>query len=359
LPFFTEFYGNPSNGYHRLGRVAAQAVDDARVSVAEMIGAQAREIIFTAGATESNNLVIFGLTGSSKGSGRKRIVTSVVEHKSILQPCKKLTDQGFEVVFLPVDAGGKIRLDEAKKQINQDTLLVTIQIANNEIGTLQPVKELAELAHAAGAIIHCDAAQAVGKIPVSVEELNFDLCSLSGHKIYGPKGVGALFVGRHLDSHSLQPQVMGGGQESGMRSGTTNVPGIVGFGEASRIVLEVLGEESARLQQMRDRLETELLGASTGVSINGREHSRLPNTSSVTFKGVDADALIFNLPSIMIGTGSACSSGAVSPSHVLEAIGLTREAAYSTVRISLGRNTTEDDVVTAVEELIGAYQKIA
>ena len=359
LPYFSGIYGNPSNGLHRQGRLAAKAVDDAREQVARLIGVTSKEIFFTAGATESNNLAIFGMAGSVLAQTRKRIVTCSVEHKAVLAPCKKQAQAGFEIVVLTVDQGGRVLLNAARDAITEDTLLVSIQIANNEIGTLQPIREISELVHAAGAVLHCDAAQAVGKLPVDMQDLGIDLCSISAHKLYGPKGVGALYINRSLRSSSLEPIILGGGQENGVRSGTTNVSGIVGFGEACRISNDALPEEALRICALRDQLEDGLSGNIPNLIINGKSSERLPNTSSLTFPGLDADAIILNLETVMIGTGSACSSGAIEPSHVLHAIGLSRPDAFSTVRISCGRYTDAIEIQIACEELKAAYNKVA
>jgi cysteine desulfurase len=357
LPYFTEIFGNPSNGLHRQGRLAAKAVDEAREQIASLIGVTPREIVFTAGATESNNLAILGLARSIFGKSRKRIVTNSVEHKSVLGPCQKLVEIGFELVVLPVDEGGRVDLDAARVAINEDTLLVSVQAANNEIGTLQPIRELSEFAHEKGAIVHCDAAQIVGKIEVDVQNLGIDLFSISAHKLYGPKGVGALFIGNRIKAFSIEPLLYGGGQESGIRSGTTNVPAVVGFGEACHIAQELLPQEANRISFLRDLLEANLKTNIPNLKINGQTTNRLPNTSSLTFPNIDADALILNLESVMIGTGSACSSGAFEPSHVLTAIGLSREEAYSTVRVSLGRFTDEVSIGKAIEDIYKSWTR--
>jgi len=353
LPYFSEIYGNPANGLHRQGRLAAKGVDEAREQVAELIGARPNEIVFTSGATESDNLAILGIARVNRGGNRRRIVTSVIEHKAVLLACKKLEEEGFDIVFLPVDTEGRVLLDVAREAINENTLLVSIQGANNEIGTIQPVTDLAGLTHKNGAIFHCDAAQTAGKIPVNVDEQDIDLLSLSGHKLYGPKGIGALFIRGGSSAFPIEPIWYGGGQENGLRSGTTNVPGAVGFGEACKICRAELLIESSRIGGLRDRLETRLLSQLPSLKVNGSKADRLPNTSSLTFPGIDADALILNAPQIMMGTGSACTSGAVEPSHVLTAIGSSRSDASSTIRISLGRFTDESSIekaVTAIEQ---------
>jgi cysteine desulfurase len=351
FPFFGETYGNPSNGLHIQGRKSAKAVDDAREQVARLIGARSSEVVFTSGATESNNLAILGIAHMRQNGKRKRIVTCVVEHKAVLLPCKKLKENGFDVVFLPVDKNGKVSIDEARKAINDETLLVSIQGANNEVGTLQPIKELAEIAHQYGALFHCDAAQAVGKVPVNVDDLGVDLLSMSAHKLYGPKGVGALYVRGGSNSIPMEPIWYGGGQENGLRSGTTNVPGIVGFGEACSISSSELADEFTRIKEMRDQIESQLASQILSMRINGHDAERLPNTSSLTFPNIDADALILNAPEIMMGTGSACTSGAIEPSHVLTAMGIGRDNASSTIRISLGRFNMKNEIPIIVKAI--------
>jgi len=357
LPYFNEIYGNPSNGYHRQGRLAAKAIDVAREQVANLIGAQPYEIIFTGGATESNNLAILGTARIHSKGQRKGIVTSRIEHKAVINPCKKLSSEGFNAVFIAVDSNGQVNLDEAKKEIDNSTLLVSIHLANNEIGTIQPVKEIANLAHQKGAIVHCDAAQAVGKIPVNVEELGVDLLSLSAHKFYGPKGIGALYIRGGTKLFPLEPLVYGGGQEKDVRSGTSNVPGIVGLGEAASICRSALVEEARHILGLRNMLEERLKTGIPDLLINGQKGNRLPNTSSLTFPAIEADALLLNLPEVMLGTGSACTSGAMEPSHVLEAIGVPRERANSTIRVSLGRFTTSEQTMDAVGFVLREYRK--
>jgi cysteine desulfurase len=359
MPYFSEVYGNPANGLHRQGRLAARAVDDAREKVALLIGAREKEIVFTSSATESDNLAILGVARINRNGKRKRIVTSSIEHKAVLQACKKLKEEGFDVVLLPVDSEGRVLIDAAREVIDENTLLVSIHGANNEIGTIQPIAQLAELAHQMGGLFHCDAAQAIGKIPVNVNGWDVDLLSMSAHKLYGPKGIGALFVRGGTHAIPLEPIWYGGGQENGLRSGTSNVPGIVGFGEAAHICTNELPDENIRIGKMRDTLEIDLRSAISSLKINGVDADRLPNTSSLTFPSIDADALILNAPQIMIGTGSACTSGAVEPSHVLTAIGLDRNYASSTIRISLGKNTTSQDLKQSITSLYTAWNTLA
>jgi len=324
-----------------------------------LINARLGEILFTAGATESNNLAILGLARMAHAGKRKHIVTSAVEHKAVLLPCKNLREAGFEVTSLPVDCYGRVSIAAAKEAISEQTLLVSIQMANNEIGTLQPIKEIAEIAHAQGALVHSDAAQAVGKIVVDVDLLDVDLLSVSAHKLYGPKGIGCLYIRGGVRSIPLEPLLYGGGQESDVRAGTSNVPAIVGFGEACQLAGEAIVTEVQQLTILRDLFEKELMQAVPNLKINGRGVKRLSNTSSLVFSGIDADALLINLPNIMMGTGSACTSGAIEPSHVLTALGLTRREAASTVRASLGRFTTTDEISIAVTCISQALQYLA
>lgn len=358
-PYFEEIYGNPSNGLHLQGRLAARAIERARAQVAASIGAQPDEIVFTGGATESNNLAILGLARlvSTRFPRRNRIITSAVEHKSVLLPCRKLAERGCEVIVLPVDRYGQVSLDALRPVLDERVFLVSVQAANNEVGTLQPTVEIGMLAHAAGAFFHCDAAQGVGKIPVDVLKWKVDLLSLSAHKLYGPKGIGALYVRGGPSAIPLEPLVLGGGQESGMRSGTSNVPAIVGFGEACGICQEVLKSEPLALQDLRDCLEHGLVSA-LGAGVNGHPLRRLPNTTSLTFPGMEVDALLLSMPEVMMSTGSACNTGALEPSHVLQAIGLSRDLAESTVRASLGRFTTENQIELAIQKTVDAYSRL-
>lgn len=357
LPYFSETFGNPSSVVHLASRQAAEAVERARAQVAQLIGARPGEIIFTSGATESNNLAIFGLARGGTAH-RKRIVTTAIEHKAVLGPCQELQRQGFEVIQLPVNREGLVDLNAARSAITDETLLVSIQAANNEIGTIQPVAEIARLAHEQGAWMHADAAQAVGKILVDVEAWEVDLLSLSAHKLYGPKGVGALFVSGGAAALPLKPLMIGGGQERELRPGTLNVPGIVGLGEACALCMHQLDDESRLVADLRNQLERRLLRTIPGSSRNGATQERLPGNSSLTFPGVDAEALIANVPELALSTGSACTSGALEPSHVLLAIGLSREAAYRTIRIGLGRFTTQADVDEATNTIMSTYHRL-
>ena len=355
LPYFSEIYGNPANGYHIQGRTAAKAVDKARGQIAQLIGAQPYEIIFTGGATESNNLAIFGISRFTKNSFRNRLVTSKIEHKAVLYPCKVLKEDNKDVVFISVSSAGEINLQEMLGSITEKTFLVSVHLANNEIGTIQPIHEIAEHAHSVGALVHTDAAQAVGKIPVNVDDLGVDLLSMSAHKLYGPKGIGALYIRGGIKAIPFVPMFYGGGQELGLRPGTSNVPSIVGFGEAAQLCAHNLGVEINRIQRLRDEFEESLISQIPGLVINGKNTNRLPNTSSLTFPDVDADALLLNLSDVMLGTGSACNSGTLEPSHVLQAIGVSREAAQRTIRASFGRFNSEEQVQIAINSIAQSY----
>ncbi len=358
LPYFSECYGNPSSALSHAGRAAATAVDAARERVARLVGALPNEIVFTGSASESNNLAIQGTARRHSGP-RTKIATTPIEHKSVLRPIQELVHQGFELTLLPVDHRGVVDQDRASELIDSSTLLVSVQAANNEIGTLQSIRAFSALAHSKGALMHCDAAQAVGKIPIDVRDLSLDFLSLSAHKMYGPKGVGALFVRQGTRNDRLQPIVLGGGQELGFRAGTENVPGVVGFGEACRICYSEMDEESSRISQLRDLLEMQLRAAIPDVNINGNQTGRLPGNSSLTFPGIDAEALILNVPQLALSMGSACNSGALEPSYVLTAIGLIRDLAFSTIRVGIGRFTTQAEVLEAVRCIALAYRRLA
>lgn len=354
LPFFSDSFGNAASP-HEFGTDASAAVEKARDQVASAIGADASEIIFTSGATEANNLALLGLTrGNSK---RKGIVSTSIEHKSVLEPLARLLDLGIEVYYLPVNRHGVVNPTDAEKIINEDTAVVTVQGANNEIGTLQPVTEIARIAHKKGALVHCDAVQLLGKVPVSVGDLHADLASFSAHKAYGPKGIGCLFLNRHA-RRTISPLIHGGSQESGLRPGTVNVPAIVGFGVACDLVKQKVGSDAKRLAEMRDLLESILTEKLSGVSLNGKEVSRLPGTTNISVPGVSAGVLISQVRGVCFSDGSACTSGAVSPSHVLLALELSREMARNTVRLSLGRYNTIDEVEIAAEKLVETIQKL-
>jgi len=351
LPFFSVRFGNSANEIHQMGRDAKRAVDAARGHVAHLIGAQTEEVVFTSSATESNNLAILGLADASRQRGRLKVAYSAVEHKSVLGPCRALASSGFEAAVLPVDSVGRVDAGMYRSAMDDRTLLVAVQAANNEIGTVQDVALLCDLAHETGAAFHCDAAQAAGKVPINVDAWGVDFLSLSAHKMYGPKGVAALFVRGGLAHSVLKPLMYGGDQESTLRPGTLNVPLIVGFGEACRIAAAEIEDDAVRVAQIRDWFEEQLLSAIPFAKLNGDHNSRLPNNSSVTIPGYDAESLIMSMPEIALSTGSACNSGAQEPSHVLRAIGLSHDVAQSTLRIGLGRTTTQAELSKVVISL--------
>ncbi len=349
LQFFSERFGNASSRTHAFGWSAAQAVDDARESVAALLHAEPQEIIFTSGSTEAINLGIKGAFAANKAR-KRHIITVETEHKAVLDTCRALENEGAEVTVLPVDPMGLLDPAVLEKNIRPDTLLVAVMLANNETGTIQPVRALADIAHVHNAFLFSDTTQAFGKINVDVNELGIDLCCVSAHKLYGPKGIGALYVRRKNPRVTLVPQVHGGGHERGLRSGTLNVPGIAGLGKAAALAAAEWWEDAGRLSILRTKFEQKLTELD-GVFINGSIRDRLPNTSSISIAGIKADQLITRLPRIAIATGSACTSALPEPSHVLRAMGLSDELAYGSIRISLGRMSQEEEVMKAAEEI--------
>ncbi|HET7616983.1 MAG TPA: aminotransferase class V-fold PLP-dependent enzyme [Vicinamibacterales bacterium] len=350
LPYFTEQFGNPASRQHAWGWEADKAVDRARRQIAQLINASPPEIVFTSGASESNNLALKGAVARLHARGR-RIVTVATEHKSVLDACRHLESDGFEVHRLGVGPDGLVDLDAVRQAVTPGTILVSVMAANNEIGTLQPLAEIGAIAHERGALFHSDAAQGAGKIPIDVQAMQIDLLSLTGHKLYGPKGCGALFVRRKDPRVEIAPQIDGGGQEAGIRSGTLNVPGIVGLGRAVEICREEMPGESARLAALRDRLLDGLRARAGDVRVNGTLERRLPHNLHVTFDHVQGEALLMALGDLAVSTGSACSSGSQAPSHVLQAIGATGPAAGASIRFGLGRGTTESEVDFAIERV--------
>jgi cysteine desulfurase len=345
LPYFTEKFGNAASRGHSFGWDAEKAVDLARLHIADLAGAKPRDLVFTSGATESNNLAI-------KGSAAAHIVTMATEHKSVLESAKRL---GCRVTVLPPRPDGLLDLDRLRDAIGSEPTLVSVMYANNEIGTVQPMSEIGAICRQRGALLHSDAAQAFGKVPIDVESDGIDLLSITGHKMYGPKGIGALYVRRR--KARLQPLIDGGGHEGGMRSGTLNVPGIVGFGEAAAIASREMADESARLSGLRERL-LRTLSAEAEVKVNGTMNARLPGNLNVSIEGVKSDAVLLAVPEIALSTGSACTSASVEPSHVLRAIGLSTEAALSSLRFGLGRFTTEEDVDWAAGRIAEAVRRL-
>lgn len=355
LPYFTERFGNAASRQHAYGWEAQTAVDTARAQVAALIGASAGEIVFTSGASESNNLAIKGAACSLRDKG-DHLITAATEHKSVLDTFNKLESEGWQVTVLGVDRDGFVDLDELRRAITDKTVLVSIMAANNEIGTMQPLAEIGAITSERGVLLHTDAAQAAGKIPIDVTAMNIDLLSLTGHKCYGPKGAGALFVRRRKPRIELTCQIHGGGHENGFRSGTLNVPGIVGLGAAADICRTCLGEESARLGALRDRLLDALRRDLDGVHVNGPLGARrLPHNLHVSFDGIEGERLVMAIGDLAVSTASACSSGSEKPSHVLEAIG---QHASASIRCGLGRMTTEEEVDTAAARLVKVVRSL-
>ena len=356
LPWFTEHYGNPHSVEHVMGTEAEAAVEDARGRVAALIGVDAKELVFTSGATESNNIAIKGAARHALRSGneRRRIVTVATEHKCVLESVADLTEEGFEPVFLPVRPDGLLDSDALREALTVPTLLVSIMAVNNEIGVVQDIPTLAAIAKQAGALFHTDVAQATGKIPLDLTGWKVDLASISGHKIYGPKGVGALYV-RRRPRVRLAPLFSGGGQERGLRSGTLPTPLIVGFGEACRLAESEMAEEARRLTALRERLLGRLHTDIPELQVNGSEQARIPGNLNLTFPRAMAADLMARVPDLCVSTGSACSSAAIEPSYVLRAIGLADEAAARTLRIGMGRFTSAADIDYAAAALAAAH----
>jgi cysteine desulfurase len=357
IPFFTQKFGNAASRNHSFGWEAEQAVENAREQIAKLIGATAKEIIFTSGATESNNLAIKGIAEMYKERGN-HIITQVTEHKAVLDTCKRLEKYGYRITYLPVKADGLIDIEDLKRAMDDKTILVSIMFANNEIGVIQPIAEIGKLCHEKGVIFHTDAVQAVGKIPVDVNSMNIDVLSLSGHKIYGPKGVGALYVRRRNPRVQISAQIDGGGHERGMRSGTLNVPGIVGLGKACEIAGQEMAEEAARLIEMRDHLRRKLESALDYVEINGNMEHHLPGNLNASFVYVEGESLLMGINDVAVSSGSACTSATLEPSYVLKALGLGDDVAHSSIRFGLGRFNTMAEVDYVGDKVISIVSKL-
>jgi cysteine desulfurase len=356
LPFFGEKFGNAASRSHSFGWEAEKAVDLARKRVAALAGAAPREIVFTSGATESDNLAIKGAAEAYRSKGA-HIVTMATEHRAVLDAVRRLSGDGVQSTVLPPNPDGLLDLDLLREAIRPDTVLVSVMYANNEIGVIQPVREIAAVCREKGVLFHCDAVQAFGKLPIDATEAGIDLMSMSAHKMCGPKGVGALYVRRRNPRVDLRPQMDGGGHEYGLRSGTLNVPGIVGFGEACAICAVEMDEESARVGALRDRLRAALESIG-GVRVNGSMEHRLPGNLNVSFAGVDAEALLMSVPGVALSTGSACTSATIEPSHVLRALGTGDGVAHSSVRFGLGRFTTEEEIDYAAARIAESVRKL-
>ena len=357
LPYFTEHFGNSASRNHSFGWAAEEAVETARKQVADLIGANPKEIIFTSGATESNNLAIKGVAEMYREKGN-HIITCVTEHKAVIDTCKKLEKQGARVTYLPVQKDGRISLDDLRAAITDKTILISIMTANNEIGVLQPIAEIGAIAKEKGILFHTDGVQAVGKIPVDVNALKVDLLSLSAHKMYGPKGVGALYVRRRNPRVLLAEQISGGGHERGMRSGTLNVPGIVGLGKAAAICQAEMATESPRLSKLRDKLNDKFHKSLDEIYINGSMEHRLPHNLNISFAYVEGESLLMGINDVAVSSGSACTSASLEPSYVLKALGAGDDLAHSSIRFGLGRWTTDEEVDYVVDKLTNVVRRL-
>lgn len=356
IPFFTEKFGNPHSRNHAYGWEAEEAVDQARTQVASLINADPREIVFTSGATESNNLAIKGVA-QFYGDRKTHIITCVTEHKCVLEACRALEQKGFKVTYLPVKKDGRIDCDELAAAITDETLLVSIMAVNNEIGVIQPVGEIGALCRARGVFFHTDAAQAVGKVPIDVNAMNIDLLSVSGHKIYGPKGIGALFV-RRKPRVRLVASIHGGGQERGMRSGTLSPALCVGLGTACALAQAEMLTEVQRLKGFQTRLLTTLLSELPSIEVNGSLLHRIPGNVNISFAGVEGEGLMMGIKNLCVSSGSACTSESLEPSYVLRALGVTEDMAHTSLRIGFGRFTTEAEINAAAGQIIAAVRKL-
>ena len=357
LPYLSEQYGNAASRQHVFGQRAEEAVGRAREQVADLIGAEARTIVFTSGATESNNLALKGVAAAYRKKG-DHLISVATEHNAVLDPLRRLERDGFRVTILPVDRFGRVTAEQVEAAITERTVLVSVMAANNEIGTLQPIREIGRLCKRRGVLFHSDAAQAAGKIPLDVEEMGIDLLSLSAHKMYGPKGVGALYVRRREPHVRLEPQIDGGGHERGLRSGTLPVPFIVGFGAACELCRQEMAEEAERLRGLRERLRAGIQGQLEDTVLHGCPTERLPGNLSLGFAFIDSGALMTMMRDVAVSSGSACTSASVEPSHVLRAIGVADELSHGSIRYGLGRFTTPDEVDYAVEETVRAVQHL-
>lgn len=356
LPYFTEKFGNPHSRNHVYGWEAEEAVEKAREQVAALIGADAKEVIFTSGATESNNLAIKGVAHFYKGK-KNHIITVVTEHKCVLDTCRHLEQEGFEVTYLPVQKSGLVDLEELAAAITDKTVLVSVMAVNNEIGVIQPLKEIGELCRSRGVFFHTDAAQAAGKIPLDVNAMKIDLMSISGHKLYGPKGIGVLYV-RRKPRVRLQALINGGGQERGMRSGTLPTPLCVGLGEACAIAQKEMGKENERLKGLQERLLKGLQERLPEIFVNGDLDNRIPGNLNISFAFVEGEGLMMGIKDLSVSSGSACTSASLEPSYVLRALGLEDELAHTSLRLGIGRFTTEQEIDYAIDHIAEAVTKL-
>jgi cysteine desulfurase len=357
LPYFSDKFGNAASRNHVFGWVAEEAVENARGQIARLINATPKEIVFTSGATESTNLAIKGAAEMYREKGN-HIITQVTEHKATLDTCKRLEKYGYEVTYLPVERDGRINLDDLRRAITPKTILISIMYANNEIGVIQPIAEIGRLAKEKGVLLHVDAVQAVGKIPVDVQKDGIDLMSISGHKIYGPKGVGALYVRRKNPRVQLSAIIDGGGHERGMRSGTLNVPGIVGFGKACELCQNEMAEESARLRGLRDKLTHSIMSRLDETYINGSMEHRLPHNINISFAYVEGESLLMGINDVAVSSGSACTSATLEPSYVLKALGVGEDLAHTSIRFGIGRFNTEEEVDYVADRVVDTVTRL-
>src|ERR1700726_2782049 len=356
-PYFMETFGNSASRNHSFGWQAEEAVEKARKQIADLIGATPKEIVFTSGATESDNLAIKGVAEMYAEKGN-HVITVATEHKAVLDTCKKLEKHGYRVTYLPVKADGLVDLDMLREAITDKTILITLMYANNEIGVIQPVTEIGKIAREKGVLFHTDGVQAVGKVPVNVLKDNIDLMSMSAHKIYGPKGVGALYVRRKSPRVQITAQMDGGGHERGMRSGTLNVPGIVGLGEACALCQAEMPEESKRMAYLRDRLRSKLEAQLDEVYVNGTMEHRVPNNLNISFAYVEGESLLMGINDIAVSSGSACTSATLEPSYVLKALGVGEDLAHTSIRFGLGRFNTQEEVDHVIDKMVQVVTKL-
>jgi len=357
LPYFVEKFGNAASRNHQFGWEAEEAVEQARKQIAKLIHCDAKEIVFTSGATESDNLALKGVVEMYKEKG-DHIITCMTEHRAVLDTCKALEKRGIKVTYLPVEKDGRVDPDEVRKAITDKTILISIMLANNEIGTIHPIAEIGKIAKEKGILLHCDATQGVGKIPVDVEALKVDLMSFSAHKIYGPKGVGALYVRKKGPRVRLVPQMDGGGHERGMRSGTLPVPLIIGFGKACELCGQEMPAESKRIAAMRDRLQDQIMKSLDECYLNGHPTERLPHNLNISFAYVEGEALLMGVKEIALSSGSACTSATLEPSYVLRALGVGSDLAHSSIRFGLGRFTTDEEVDYTAKRMVEAVRRL-
>jgi cysteine desulfurase len=357
IPYFNERFGNSASRNHAFGWTAEEAVENARAQIARLINATPKEIIFTSGATESNNLALKGAAEMYREKGN-HIITQVTEHKAVLDTCKRLEKYGYEVTYLPVGKDGRVNPEDVRKAITPKTIIISIMYANNEIGVVQPIAEIGKIAKEKGVLLHSDGVQAIGKIPVDVQADNIDMLSMTAHKIYGPKGVGALYVRRRNPRVQLSAILDGGGHERGMRSGTLNVPGIVGFGKACEICMNEMATESARMRGLRDRLRKGLESKLDEIYINGTMEHHLPNNLNMSFAFVEGESLLMGINDIAVSSGSACTSATLEPSYVLKALGVGEDLAHTSIRFGLGRFNTEEEVDYVVNRMYEVVSRL-